>query len=124
MYSFRVSDSAISEFIPKVCEALIAELFDECVNTPITSDEWRVIAQDFGNKWQVHHALKAIDGKHVRIQCSSNARSIYHNYKGFHSVIVLALVDADYKFRWVDVGASGSSSDCLDFNASELKVSK
>lgn len=39
----------------------------------------------------------------------------------FFSIVLLALVDADYKFLWVDVGGYGSMSDAQIFNASELK---
>ena len=34
---------------------------------------------------------------------------------------MLALVDGQYKFRWVDVGTAGSCSDAHIFNASRLK---
>ena len=34
---------------------------------------------------------------------------------------MLALVDAEYKFLWVDVGSSGSSSDAQIFNCSKLR---
>lgn len=34
---------------------------------------------------------------------------------------MLALVDADYKFFWVDVGANGASSDAAVFNRSRLE---
>lgn len=33
----------------------------------------------------------------------------------------MGLVDADYKFIWVDVGTNGSTSDATVFNKSELK---
>ena len=36
-------------------------------------------------------------------------------------MVLLALVDADYKFLWVNVGTSGSSSDAQIFNRSKLK---
>ena len=36
-------------------------------------------------------------------------------------MVFLALVDADYKFLWVNVGASGLSSDAQIFNRSKLK---
>ena len=34
---------------------------------------------------------------------------------------MLALVDGQYKFRWVDVGTAGSCSDVQIFNACQLK---
>ncbi len=46
---------------------------------------------------------------------------MYYNYKGFHSIILLTLADADYRFTWVDVGSNGCSSDCQIFNSSELR---
>lgn len=37
------------------------------------------------------------------------------------SVVLMALVDADYKFLWIDVGSDGSSNDASIYNGSELK---
>ena len=59
----------------------------------------------------MYHALGAIDGKHVSIKCPYNVNYLYYNCKGLYSIILLALVDADYKILWVDVGQNGSSSD-------------
>ena len=72
-------------------------------------------------QWNFHHTLGAIDGKHVAIRCPKNGGSLYFNYKGFHSIILFALVDANYKFRWVDVGVNGTSSDAQIFNQSQLR---
>ena len=44
-----------------------------------------------------------------------------HNYKRFFSIILLALVDTDYKFLWVDMGVNGSMSDCAVYNQSQFK---
>ena len=33
----------------------------------------------------------------------------------------MAIVDADYKFIWVEVGGNGACSDAQVFNASEIK---
>ena len=33
----------------------------------------------------------------------------------------MALVDADYKFLWIDVGSNGSTNDASIYNGSELK---
>ena len=50
-----------------------------------------------------------------------NTGALYHNYKGFFSIVMLALVDGQYKFRWVYAGTEGSCSDGQIFNVSQLK---
>ena len=78
---------------------------------PIYPHEWLRVEETFRVKWHVPHALWAIDGKHVAIKCPSHTGTRYYNYKGFYSIIMLALVDADYKYLWLDVGANGGCSD-------------
>ena len=40
-----------------------------------------------------------------------NSASLYCNYKGTFSLVLKALVDADYKFIYVDTGDYGSNAD-------------
>ena len=61
-------------------------------------------------RWQTHC-----------LQGTSKERSQYYNYKGFYSIVLMALVDAEYKFIWADFGATGAASDAHIYNASELK---
>ena len=68
----------------------------------------------------IPHALGALDGKHIPIISLQGGGSLYHNYKGFHSIVFLALVDGDYKLLWVEVGAAGSTSDSQIFKYSNL----
>ena len=79
------------------------------------------LEREFRIRWNVPHALGALDGKHVALKKPKNTGALYHNYKGFFSIGMLALVDGQYKFRWVDAGTAGSCSDAQIFNASQLK---
>ena len=62
-----------------------------------------------------------MDGKHIGIRASRHSGTLYYNYKGFFSIKLQALVDADYEFIWADIGAQGSSSDAQVFNYSPLR---
>ena len=35
-------------------------------------EEWRRIADDFEQLWDIPHTLGAIDGKHIRMECPKN----------------------------------------------------
>ena len=120
-YDFRVSRVTITKIIPEVCQAIVAEFKDELIPCPTTEAEWRPLAEEFYRKWNVPHACGALDGKHVAIRRPPQSGTMYFNYKGFFSVVLMALVDANYRFLWIDCGGKGSMSDAQLFNASELK---
>ncbi len=110
-FGFRVAHNTISLLVREVCQAIIEEYADEVISCPVATEEWRDIAEQFGRIWNFPQACDALDGKHVACKCPKSSGSIYYNYKGFYSVVLIALVDSDYKFIWVDVGANVSASD-------------
>ena len=66
-----------------------------------------------------HTLLGELDGKHMMKPRKSGSE--HYNHKGFFALVLLALVDVGYRFLWVNVGSSGSSSDALIFNRSDLR---
>jgi hypothetical protein len=71
---------------------------------------WKSVANDFNTLWNFPSRLGALDGKHITIQAPSNGGSLYFNYRKTFSFVLLALVDAQYNFIAVDVGAHGKHS--------------
>ena len=120
-FQFRVSHQTIGQIVYEVCEALIEVLKDEVMPEEMNVDDWRHIAEGFEKKWNFPHVTGAIDGKHIAIMCPKNSGSEYYNYKKFYSIVLLAVVDADYKFVFVDVGRNGAASDVQVFERTPLK---
>jgi len=63
------------------------------------------ISEDFFNRWQFPNCVRAIDVKHLSIQCPENTSSqFYSSYKKRFSIILIAACDAKHRFTWVDIG--------------------
>lgn len=110
-YSFRVAHNTICLFIPEVSQAIIDNLSDEFMELPRTPDKWKEIANEFYTRWNLPHCIGALDGKHVAIRAPGKSGSLYFNYKHFFSIVLMALVDAKYRFIYINVGSPGSGSD-------------
>ena len=88
---------------------------------PVSAEDWKPIAKGFLDRWNFPHTLGALDGKHVACKCPPGSGSEYFNYKKFYSIVLLALVDSNYKFIWADIGARGAASDAQVWNDSDLQ---
>ena len=71
--------------------------------------------------WQYHNTIGAMDGMHVAIKKSAKSGSAFWNDKKFNSIILMGIVNAQYKFLWIDIGANGLCGDSTIWNDSDLK---
>ena len=110
-FDYCVSRHTIAAFIPDVCQAILDNYVDEVLECPTDAGDWLEISQQFETRWNLPHACGALDGKHIAMRKPTTSGSLYRNYKKFFSIVLLALVDADYKFIWADVGGMGHQSD-------------
>ncbi|XP_069766984.1 uncharacterized protein [Narcine bancroftii] len=119
-YGFCVAPNTIVSIVPEVCRAIYDEYHEEAIKCPSTPEEWKEVAKGFSEKRNFHYVCGALGGKHVRIFEPPGSCSVYHNYKGYFSIIMLALVDADYKFMYFNVGTPGADSDAGIFRDCSL----
>ncbi|XP_054720872.1 uncharacterized protein LOC129230496 [Uloborus diversus] len=119
-FNFRVAQNTISGIIPVVCKA-ITQVLKEEMRVPKTREEWLKISEEFFMQWNFPNCIGALDGKHIKIAPPPNSGSTYWNYKHFNSIVLLALIDANMKFLFVDVGTNGRISDGGVYNKCTLK---
>lgn len=89
----------------------------EYIPTP-TVQQWESIAEQFEQNANFPHCIGAVDGKHIRIVNPSN--SMYFNYKGYSSIVLMAVADSNYRFIYVNIGSYGKDCDSNIFKNSSL----
>ncbi|KAG8227315.1 hypothetical protein J437_LFUL006756 [Ladona fulva] len=109
-YAFRISPNYISRIVKQVLKLCSEKLQPIFMPIP-TVQNLLAIAKDFEEKWNFPNCISAVDGKHIRIFCPGKSGSQFFNYKDFFSVVLLAFVDANYRFVMVDIGSYGREGD-------------
>ncbi|XP_039299113.1 protein ALP1-like isoform X1 [Nilaparvata lugens] len=116
-YTYLLGILTISKIIREVCCAIWAVLQSECIPVP-NKKKWESIALKFETVANFPHCLGAVDEKHIRIVHPLN--SMYINYKGYSSIVLMAVADAEYRFIYANVGAYGKDCDSNVFQNCRL----
>ncbi|XP_026683992.1 protein ALP1-like [Diaphorina citri] len=114
--------STVQKIVTDTCKAIVKVLYPDVMPVvPVPTEEmWMNISKEYYELWQFPNCLGALDGKHIKIQAPANSGSLFFNYKKEFSIVLLALVDANYNFTVVEVGALGKESDGGIFAKSNL----
>ncbi|KAL6417154.1 hypothetical protein ACFW04_014660 [Cataglyphis niger] len=95
-YSIRIAPNTLSQIVHETVQATIKVFEEKVMVFPSISEEWELIADKYQTNWQIPHCIGG---------------SIYRNYKEDNSIILLALVDTEYKFIFVDIDWNGRMHD-------------
>ncbi|KAL4103856.1 hypothetical protein QTP88_019191 [Uroleucon formosanum] len=118
-FAFRISQSYITRIVRLVLKSLSNRLTPILLPSP-TKNDMVEISKEFWEKWNFLNCAGAIDGKHIRIFSPKNSESLFFNYKDFFSIVLLAIVDANCKFIYVDIGSYGKEGDSGIFTKSKI----
>ncbi len=102
-YQFRLGISTISTLVIDMCRDIWDALVREVMLAP-TEEMWLHSAERFRERCDLPNCVGALDGKHVQVIRPRNSGSAFYNYKGTYSVVLMAIVNTDYKFMTVSVG--------------------
>ncbi|XP_065305170.1 putative nuclease HARBI1 [Dermacentor albipictus] len=119
--SYRMHASTVANVLKETLPAIWDCLRPLVLARPSTL-RGRDIAEEYYDKRDFPNTIGSIDGKHFAIKCPNKSGSDFYNYKGFYSLIVLALADANYRLIMVDMGAQGRYSDASFFKRSLLQA--
>ncbi|KAJ8875487.1 hypothetical protein PR048_023382 [Dryococelus australis] len=61
--------------------------------------------------WNDPQCLGVTDGKHIVIEALNGSGNYYYHYKRSHSIVLLAIANAEYRFTYVAVHCNGRISD-------------
>ena len=117
--------STVSTIVKEVTEAIVKLMWKDCVtkHMPKTEEEYRVKITDMEELWQFPCCWSAIDGCHIPIKCPPGgleSSKEYHNFKNFYSIILMGMVDAQYRFVWGSCGFPGNSHDAIIFQSTQF----
>ncbi|XP_063219239.1 uncharacterized protein LOC134531043 [Bacillus rossius redtenbacheri] len=118
-FQFRICPSWVSIIIKETLQSICSKMLNSSIPSP-DQDVLKRSSIGFHRKWNYPNCCGSIDGKHIRIIKPKHSGSLFYNYKDYFSVVLLALVDDNYKFLAIDVGSYGKEGDAGIFAKSVL----
>ena len=107
---FGVGVSTVCNAVHEFCRVIVDTMSAKYITIPNHQQVSRIV-DGFSTKWGFPQCIGAIDGTHIPIIAPKENHVDYFNRKGYHSVILQALVDHDYRFLDIYVGWPGSVHD-------------
>ncbi|KAH8033198.1 hypothetical protein HPB51_008193 [Rhipicephalus microplus] len=102
--------STVNTIHRKFCNIVVEALEDQWVRM-LAADEMTHHIREFYAVTGFPQAVGALNGCHFPVSPPKENAIDYYNYKGWYSVILLALVDHKYRFRYINVGSPGRCHD-------------
>ena len=103
-FQFLLGRATVSKIISDCCEAIYQVLSKKYLRSPKSPEEWKTIAQQFEDTWNIPHVIGAIDGKHVPIKCPKTLEVYTPTKRDFLTLLYQLPATLITALRWFDVG--------------------
>ena len=90
-FNFRLGRTTACNIIQETWEAMWIALSQDFLIAPQSEQNSKETSAKFYEEWDFPNCLVALDGKHVAIECPGFSGSAYYNYKGFFSIVLMAI---------------------------------
>ena len=104
---FGVGKSTVCGIVKEVCQAIIDILLPRYIRLPQGREEIQEKIDGMRRRAGFPQAVAALDGCHIAIIALGDSPEDFINRKGFHSMLLQALVDSSYLFLDICVGWPG-----------------
>nr|XP_050023278.1 uncharacterized protein LOC126517568 isoform X1 [Dermacentor andersoni] len=117
---FAVGRSTVNFLWKQFCAAVIEQLESQWL-CMVRRDEMAYHVREFFAVTGFPQVVGALDTCHFAVSPPKEHATDYCNHKGWCSIILLALVDHRYRFRYIRVGSPGRFDDASVYAGSGLK---
>ena len=117
---FHIGASTAGDIVHETVLALHSVLSMEWIVFPEGQNLLKTMRK-FESLCNLPQCAGAVDGTFVRLVKPSEYGDVYWCYKGYTALTLLACVDSDGIFTFVDIGLPGSVGDSAAFNHSQLR---
>ena len=120
-FEYLIAPSTVQAIVKDCCDKIWERLQPVYMwSDKMNEEDWINIGDKFYDRTNFPNVIGAVDGKHVRVVKPDNSGSKYFNYKKYFSQVLMAWVDADYNFVFIDFRSLGGMSDSTVFKESKM----
>uniref|UniRef100_A0A914XBR5 DDE Tnp4 domain-containing protein n=1 Tax=Plectus sambesii TaxID=2011161 RepID=A0A914XBR5_9BILA len=117
---YKLGASTVRKIVQDVCIAINEIVGPIALPQQLTEEVWKKAAEGFYERWDFPYCCGAVDGKHIDLQKPRNTGSLYFNYKGRFSLVLMGVAGPDYRFILADIGAPGGANDSGVFGSTSF----
>ena len=118
---FGIGKSTVHSIVHEFVDSINNHLLKRYIKFPLNKEELKKTAEDFEKLSGYPQSVGAVDGCHISVCPPQEHARAYYNFKGGHSIVLFAVVNAHYHFTFICSGHPGRNNDSMILKNSLLQ---